>query len=209
VVSTYTTIRTNPNANVLLVEDLSTDRQGFVKPGDPSTFATLVMPAGAAALERTREDSRLRFVPFAATSEAPPLAVFESVRSKFGDVLLLLTPPGSGIRRNGLPAPVLGTLALGDRVTLDADITLHVSRMQSAEPVPPPPEIIGEPCAVCSLAFEPQTLVLLCAYCGEPHHLESEAVPAATRLECALLGACSNCGRDLPRTTGLVHLPED
>jgi hypothetical protein len=138
---------------------------------------------------------------------APPL--FESLFTAIGEKLLMITSPGSRVRVNGLAAPLVAPLSLGDQIQLDSGGVLHVSRVQRAVPMPPPAELIGKPCEVCLVPFTAETRLLVCPSCGAARHMEGEEVPRDERLECAALGACIRCESDLPQTDGLAFLPED
>ncbi len=196
----------NPNPSVLLLEDLSATRQTSSRAGK---LLTLAVPDAPSALHRVPGDALLQFVPLESGDADPSLPFFESVQAVSRRELLMMTPPGSSIRLNGLPAPIAAPLALADEIALDAGLTLHVSRFHRATAMAPPPSLVGKICSVCMVPFSTETRVLLCAHCGESLHLEGEEIPSDRRLECARLGACPTCHNDLPEEDGLVYWPKD
>jgi len=178
----------------------------------------LEVPSSPARIAADPNDGSLRFAVLDASSSrraaddgatgAGP--VFELLAGSGGEQLLMLAPPGSSARLNGLPAPLVAPLALGDQVMLDAGSVLHVSRFHSAAARPTPAELVGSPCAVCLTPFTADTQVRVCPICGSACHLEGESVPEDERLECARLGgACPQCQTELPETDGYAFWPED
>ena len=121
----------------------------------------------------------------------------------------MFTRPGSRVRVNGLPAPIVVPLSLGDQLGLDPEHLLHVSRMNQTAPVPAPAWLIGKSCEVCLLPFTAESPVVLCSSCGAGRHLQGEEVPTQERLECASLGGCPNCESESPQTGDLAYVPED
>ena len=68
--------------------------------------------------------------------------------------------------------------------------------------------LVGRPCEVCRVAFEPTTLVVLCPTCGDARHLEGADKPEAERLECAEVGAGPVCQAERPRAGRFAYWPE-
>jgi hypothetical protein len=135
--------------------------------------------------------------------------VFEPIAGGRGETLLMLNAPGSRARVNGVPAPLVAPLSIGDQVAVDAHSVLHVSRLQSVAPVHPPAGIVGTTCEICLVPFTAKTLVVRCPYCGNARHMEGEDVPEEDRLVCASFGACPHCQAELPASDGYAYWPED
>jgi len=135
-------------------------------------------------------------------------SVFEPIAEGRGKTLLMLNAPGGRSRLNGVPAPLVAPLSIGDQVAIDARTVLHVSRLQRMAPTRPSAEIVGVRCEVCLLPFSAETLVVLCPFCGNARHMENEDVPEEDRLECASLGPCPHCNSELPASDGYVYWPE-
>jgi len=123
--------------------------------------------------------------------------------------LLMFTRPGSRVRVNGLPAPVVVPLSLGDQVGIDPERLLHVSRLSQTAPVLAPAWLIGKSCEVCLLPFVAESPVVLCSSCGAARHMEGEEVSPEERLQCAAFGACPNCQSESSEASGLTYVPED
>lgn len=129
--------------------------------------------------------------------------VFDSASSTLGGRLVLATTPGSGVRVNGLPAPIISPLHLGDQVSLRPGRVYHVSRRLQAAAIPTPPEYVGTKCPLCLVEFAAVTRVVPCSNCEVPRHMEGEEVPEANdRLECAEMGPCPVCNTPRPETSG-------
>ena len=195
------------SSSVLVVEPRSPDAQRGATPH------VLAVPASPATLIAGAPEADLAFVPLRVEGpggRAAPadLPLFESIAAGPGGKLLMLTAPGSGARLNGLPAPLVALLSVGDQVELDTHRTLHVSMMRSVAPVSAPAEIVGKPCGICMVDFTAESRVVLCPACGNGRHMEGPEVPAIDRLECAAIGACQECGAELPDSDGLAYWPE-
>ncbi len=136
--------------------------------------------------------------------------VFAAASSALGESLVLVTPPGSGVRVNGLPTPVITPLALGDQLSLGPGSVYHVSRRFQTTAIPTPPGFVGEQCPLCLAEFAAETRVVVCPACGTPRHLEGEEVPETSeRLVCAELGSCPVCDTPPPTTAaGLAFVPD-
>jgi len=136
-------------------------------------------------------------------------AMFEPARTASGERLLMITPPGSPIRLNGLSAPLIAPLSIGDQVDLGPSNVVHVSRIQRTEPVGVPEDLVGKPCSLCLAELASDTRVVVCDGCGSARHMEADDVAADERLECASLGsACPECGTELPTSDGYAYWPE-
>jgi hypothetical protein len=122
-----------------------------------------------------------------------------------GWALLMLTPPSLEVRLNGLPAPRVAVLAVGDQIQLP-EAVLHVTKHRSVALGPPSAALVGKTCGVCRGVFDERTVVLV-HDCGAALHLEPESKPAGERLECALLG-CPDCGKPVSLESGFSYLPE-
>jgi hypothetical protein len=204
------------SAHVLLVEDLSTEKS--VAKGKHSLRA-LHVPTAPSLLISDRQADESRFVVVDPTGlrglrghhgiPDTRFALFEPAYSAAGERLLLWTLPGSALRLNGLPAPLIAPLALGDQLVLESTAVLHVSRVRSGQPIAPAPELVGRACEICLVPFTPTTKVVPCpAGCGAARHLEGDDVPEDKRLTCALLGACAHCGAESELSEGFAFWPE-
>ena len=127
--------------------------------------------------------------------------VLEPIEVDRQPALVLAVPPGERVRVNGLSAPPLGMLAVGDVLQV-GDRLFHVSWFRAPVIGPPPEALIGVRCNVC---FTPVTLesTVLVHDCGSPLHIE----PGADQLRCALLGDCADCGRPVVFESGLDYRP--
>jgi hypothetical protein len=131
---------------------------------------------------------------------------FESLSIEKRAALLMLTPPGVGVRVNGRPSPIVAVLNVGDQLQVGGTV-LHLTRYNEFAVGPPSPELLGRRCGVCRVPFDEQTRVYL-HECGEALHLEPASKPAEERLECALLGNCPNCGGKISTASDYSFLPE-
>jgi hypothetical protein len=173
------------------------------------------VPNGATVLSCATHDGaepETSLIPLFASAEGTPPAsapVFEPVVASQGEALLMLNAPGNPTRVNGVPAPLVVPLAIGDQIALASQRLLHVSKLQSVVPRHPREEVVGEKCDLCMLEFSAETLVVLCPKCGAARHMEDESFPEEERLTCAALGPCPRCLAELPKTDGFVYWPEE
>jgi hypothetical protein len=135
--------------------------------------------------------------------------IFATVASASGEQLVMLNATGDRTRVNGLPAPIIAPLSLGDQIRTDGGQLFHVSRKIQTNPAPPPSSLIGKRCEICLEAFAADTMVVVCPSCGAARHMEGEEVPVDERLECAALGGCPNCASEIPESGVLAFVPED
>ncbi len=120
-------------------------------------------------------------------------------------VLAMSTPPGRRVRINGTRAARLSVLHVADQIQLD-DVVLHVTYMRRPRVGPPPKDLVGKPCGVCSVPFASRSVVVA-HDCGRVLHLEPKSTPAEDRLQCALLG-CPDCNEPLVLEAGYAYEPE-
>jgi hypothetical protein len=197
------------SCHVLLVEDRS-ESERFSR--DASGLRVLPVPDSPAHLfAGTAAAPRFALLDEADGAAALPLfalPLFEVVGGARGERLLMAVSPDASLRLNGLPVPPVLLLTPGDQLAPDADLVLHVSRVQRTAPVPPPPELVGQSCEICRVAFTPETRVVLCATCGDARHLEGAEISAEDRLACAELGPCPVCRTELPTSDGFAYWPE-
>ncbi len=197
--------KTAESSSVLLYDD----RLGNQTPKSTEhSLRALPLPAGPVSLVAYGPDS-LSLVEVELSEADTHPAVFETVFGSGGERLLLFTRPGSHVRVNGLPAPIVVPLSLGDQLCIDPEHVLHVSRANQTAPMPAPAWLIGKSCEVCLLPFTAESPVVLCSNCGVARHLEGEEVSPEERLVCASLGACPNCECESPQPGGLAYVPVD
>ena len=108
-------------------------------------------------------------------------------------------------RNSSREAPLL----LGDQLAFDSATLLHLSRREQAEAIRPPAALVGRQCELCQVAFEPTTLVVLCATCNAARHLEGADTPESERLSCADLGPCPVCQAERAGEDGFAYWPEN
>jgi len=193
------------SASVLLYDD----RLGNETPTPAEhSLRCLRLPAGPASPVAHEPDS-LSLVEVEPSEADNDAAIFVTVLGSVGERLLMFTRPGSRVRVNGLPAPVVVPLSLGDQVGIDPERLLHVSRLSQTAPVLAPAWLIGKSCEVCLLPFVTESPVVLCSSCGAARHMEGEEVSPEDRLQCAAFGACPNCRSESPEASGLTYVPED
>jgi hypothetical protein len=193
------------NANVLLLDECL-DPGARDLAGRP--FSVLDFAADQASLIMKAEEEPA-LVQVGANEECASAPTFATVRGASGERLVMLTAPGSRVRVNGLPAPIVASLSLGDQLQTDGGHLFHVSRKMQTDPIPPPVRLIGKPCEVCLVPFAAESRVLLCPACGAARHMEGEDVDPEERLECGALGACPNCQNEWPESGELAFVPED
>lgn len=106
--------------------------------------------------------------------------------------LLLLSPPESCVRINGLRAPPIAILSAKDRFSFDASCTFRVAIYYRPKIGLVPSDLVGAACPVCTIPLLEGDRCLICCHCGIPlHAAEDESVPGA--LACA--GMASECPR--------------
>jgi hypothetical protein len=197
-------------SSVLLVEERSastcdTDAQDVA---NKHPFRILDLPGGPANLS-TAGANAPSLVEIAADELSGHVFVFDVALSAAGEQLMMFSGPERGMRVNGLPAPILSPLVLGDQLRTPDGHLLHVSRRIQTDPVRPPDRLIGQSCGVCLVPFVRETRVLLCSSCGAARHMEGEEVDPDERLECGALGACPQCLSETPEFGELAFVPED
>jgi len=122
-----------------------------------------------------------------------PTAFLEPLLSRPADPrLLLVSPPGATLRVNGAPAPRLTLLSEGDRFHFDAGPLISVSVFYRPQLGPVPSNLVGTPCAVCSLALAAGDRCLVCSCSTPMHAAEDESQPGA--LACVkMVSLCPHC----------------
>jgi hypothetical protein len=133
---------------------------------------------------------------------------FESVRMDGRDVLLLAIAPGQRrVRVNGSAAPRLSVVAVGDEIHVEAT-AFHVTRYYDAKVGPPPPELVGQECALCRVVIEESSKVLVHPRCGRPLHHEPDPSGGGEPRECTSCGICPACLKPIRLEPGFAFLPE-
>ncbi|MHC5211187.1 MAG: hypothetical protein ACYTG2_10755 [Planctomycetota bacterium] len=124
--------------------------------------------------------------------------------------LLAAFPRRTRARLNGAPAPRLALLRAGDTLLLPGGASLRLALWCSPRKGPPAPEQVGQACAVCRVAFTPESTVLACAVCGAVLHEDSVGAAGADRLDCAsYAGSCPQCTRPLQTQEGWIDDVDD
>jgi hypothetical protein len=145
--------------------------------------------------------------PSAAADSVPPDAVLvEPVEVEGLPVLLLLLPPATVARVNGVPALRVELLRGGDRMLVDGRLAFRVALLHGGRRVAAGPEHLSRTCAVCRGAFTAGMEIYACR-CGVLMHCEPEEACGGTnedarhagrqsgRLSCAFLRPdCPGCG---------------
>jgi len=138
------------------------------------------------------------------------VSVLETVRYERQTYLMML--PSDGVRLNGLPMPPVAILRVGDRLRVDGEWLLHVSRFTRPCVGPPPKEYLDKPCSYCRMKFTPATITYVCPNCGTPVHCESEDNPSDKEigpLECArLIRECHHCKQPIVLKERHEYVPE-
>lgn len=173
-------------------------------------------PRDAQSLPCVEVVSSVRALDVATFAEHPELARpteahatalrLEAVALERGPALLVVTPPEADVRINGLRAPLVSVLDVGDQIRIPHAV-LHVTRFREPEVGAPPAGLVGRKCGVCLVAVDEAATVLV-HDCGAPLHLEPDATPEERRLQCALLGDCPTCQAPVSLDAGFVWLPE-
>ena len=165
----------------------------------PSSACGLRVPLGDAPVLETAEA-----VAAAADAEGAAALFLEPVG---GGELLAATTPGLRLLVDGLPAPPVVRLAVGQRVDLPPGVTLHVSGLAGAVG-PLDAELAGDPCPVCRVPLAAGDRAWVCPRCAAALHQQGEEVPAADRLACAgLSNTCPSCQGPVDAAGGLIHDP--
>jgi hypothetical protein len=136
--------------------------------------------------------------------------VFASSSSSVGERMLLVSPPNARVCKNGIPAPVISSLELGDQVSTNPAAVLHVSKRRQAFAAQPSQDLVGKQCPLCLVPFTAETRVRECDSCGAARHMEGDEVAVqADRLQCWELGVCPICSAEAATTTqSLAFIPE-
>ena len=168
----------------------------------------LPLPAGVAFAVMSRGSLELFDEPpgIPVPPENAATLLLEPVELGGRRLLLVATVGGLTPRLNGAPAPVVALLDVKDHLRV-GDAAVWVSEYLESLPGPPPAELVGKPCGLCRLPVEASSAVYRCD-CGVLLHLEGEDRPAETRLECALVGDCPNCGTAVRLDRGPVWTPD-
>lgn len=124
---------------------------------------------------------------------------------------LVLMALGEPVLVNGVPAPPLVVLSVGDAVTLGAGHLAHVTERVIPYVGPPTGELIGKKCAHCRLAATAETRIVT-HRCGVIYHHETEEshphLAKEDRLNCfEKVGTCHSCKREMNLHPHLVWDP--
>lgn len=122
--------------------------------------------------------------------------------------LLAIAPPALRLRINGLPAPGIAVLRLGDELHVGGGPSLYVTEYRRPRIEVPSGELLERSCEVCRLPLTAETRVYLCSSCGSPLHLEGPERPPDVRLQCARMGDCPGCGTPVSTASGYAWRPE-
>lgn len=171
-------------------------------------WASLPLPAGISyvALPATPDAAPVRS-PRRRSKAAGTQVVLEPLSVDGQGRLLAIAAPELGLRINGLPAPSVALLRLGDELHVGGGPPLYVTEYRSPRIEVPSGELLDRSCAVCRLSLTAETRVYICSGCGCPMHLEGPEVPVDERLTCCLLGDCP-CGAPVSTESGYAWRPE-
>jgi hypothetical protein len=135
--------------------------------------------------------------------------LFETIRHERRPYLAMLTPPGAGVRVNGVAAPCAAVLNVRDQVELDGAFLLHVSQFTRPYHGPASAEHAGRDCPVCLTPVAAGSIIFICPNCQAAMHAQGEETPAADRLECHLSSStCPSCCLPIVREEGFAYVPE-
>jgi hypothetical protein len=114
---------------------------------------------------------------------------------------LVLIARGESALVNGVPAPPLAVLSVGDSLGLGPGLLAHVTERVTPYVGPPVGELIGKKCAHCRIPAGPETRVVT-HRCGVLYHYETAEshpqTPEHERLNCfEKVSACLSCKREL------------
>ncbi len=162
----------------------------------PDHIAYLTAPNGRAAAFRRHYQRR------------EPSLLFEPILVRRRPSLLVMTPNNVGMRINGLPAPRMALLRVGDELALDATTFLRIGEYRRMSFDKPPGDVVGQRCGGCRTPVAADALVYSCD-CGELLHFEQPPKPEDERLECALVASqCPSCRDELPSPEGELRWGE-
>ena len=173
--------------------------------GTPPT-EPLIIPRGVSRLVWAQNGpAQLRMANAQEDKTAPLLECLEHRPRPSLPRLLLVSPPQSGARVNGLPAPPLAILAEGDRFSFDDSCHFRLAIFHRPRLGPVPDELAGVPCPICTIPLQKGDRSLVC-FCGAPMHLaEDEEREGA--LACAKMAAeCPRCGQPTQTVPGYTEL---
>ena len=133
--------------------------------------------------------------------------ILEPVRHSDRWRLLCLAPPvADGSRINGLPAPLVALLDVGDQILHHNEI-LHVTIYPRPPVGRPTAEQVGQNCLLCRGTVSPADSVYACA-CGGLAHVEAQRDNDET-LECTkLMQECTRCRKPLIQKEGFSFVPD-
>jgi len=124
--------------------------------------------------------------------------------------VMMLVPGDRTIHLNGVTAPPVTLLRIGDQLEWNGATVLHLSAFRRPYLGPARPDDLGQECPVCRVRFTEQSVVLVCVHCGAVMHCESQAPGSDAPLECARLSTeCPRCGHELVTEEGFAYVPED
>lgn len=162
-------------------------------PPPPRDLPMIEIPRGISRWDLVEKDGRsvARLCPVARLPRDAP--VVEPVWDRNRAALLVVTPPGRRLFRNGLASPPITRCLPGDHLQVDQGPTVLLLEVRCLITVSGSDLTEDSRCAVCRLAFGGDSTVARCP-CGEWLHLDPE-------LSCGSLG-CPSCSRPLPPSAG-------
>jgi hypothetical protein len=119
--------------------------------------------------------------------------------------LLVVSADDAALTVNGELAPRVALLKERDQFQLAHAVNFHIAVFQQPRIGPPPPEVLGRPCALCLVPFIPETRCYVCL-CGCALHIEG-GPHEEFKLQCARVLRECLCHRPLILTPSYSSLP--
>lgn len=170
---------------------------------DEHPFTSIHVPSG---LNRLRPEE----LALSAASKAGGAGVrLEPIEVEGVETLLVAAPRRLRVRVNGLPAPAIALLRVGDQLRIGTWPVLHVSAYRRARIEPASGELLGRNCGLCRTALTEGTTVVV-HECGVSFHLDAPTGGGGEPLSCATIaGDCPSCGKPVRTEDGWAWHPEE
>ena len=170
--------------------------------------ATCEVPYGQSSCVILDDAGVPRIVPSHSAESANALLI-EPVRNGHKLFLAAVVPPDLNVRQNGMPAPPVCVVQVGDQLEIDGRCVLHASIFVRPYLGPPKPERVGTSCPFCTTPICADRHVYECPICQIVMHADTKEVDEQERLECHLLAStCPACQHPIVLTEGFVYVPE-
>jgi len=192
-----------------------------LEPPEPAPSVGLLKPNGHRPQKRIWTQcspSRVSYLTTASgepprLSPTPPESAAEAIALEpvhhHGRSWLLMRSRGRDVRVNGLPAPRIAALRVGDQVQAGGEYALHVSVYTRPYVGPRLDEHADKTCAYCRTEFEPGSTVYVCPHCRTALHCQGDEKPEGDRLTCArLVSECPKCHMPVVMKEEYAYVPE-